>query len=128
MNAKQELLNTVNGTLQTIKCAYIDIRLSYDLYTHVRLPLGYSPSQYKEFLNALDFDYNNGYGSQELFGTVWLTNDIWVERGEYDGSEWWSVKKLPNIPKELLDKDAPTSYTDQPTEEDYFDDDASYCE
>lgn len=102
MNAKQELLDKLNETFLSIKCASIDIEISYDVVKHIRLPLNYSPEQYEEFLSALDVEYDSGYGGQELFGRVWLTQDVWLERHEYDGSEWWTVKKLPNIHKELL--------------------------
>lgn len=49
-----------------------------------------------EFLEALDsMDYDNGYGSQHLFGTIVFKDGTWLERGEYDGSEWWEHRKLP---------------------------------
>ena len=44
-------------------------------------------------LATLDFEYDNGYGSQELFGEIIFKDGSWLERGEYDGSEWWSYKK-----------------------------------
>ena len=48
------------------------------------------------FLEALaSIDYDEGYGSQELFGTIVLKDGTWYERGEYDGSEWWEHHKLP---------------------------------
>ena len=53
------------------------------------------------FINNLDFEYNNGFGSQELFGTVWFNDNTWLERKEYDGSEWWIHCKRPQIPEEL---------------------------
>lgn len=105
MNAKQELLDKMDETFLSIKCASIDIEITYGVTKQIRLPLDYSPEQYNDFLSALDIEYNNGFGGQELFGRVWLTNDAWLERGEYDGSEWWNVKTLPNIHKELFNKD-----------------------
>lgn len=122
MNAKQELLSKLSEAFLSIKCASIDIEITYGVVKHVRLPLNYSPDQYAEFLSALDIEYDAGYGGQQLFGRVWLTQDVWLERHEYDGSEWWTVKKLPAIHKELFDKNIVISYTDQPTEEEeYFD-------
>lgn len=41
-------------------------------------------------------DYNSGYGSPKVaqdlvvVGATW-----WLERGEYDGSEWWEYKSMP---------------------------------
>ena len=40
--------------------------------------------------------YDSGYGSQKLFGTIVFKNSAWLERGEYDGSEWWQFKKMPS--------------------------------
>lgn len=48
------------------------------------------------FLEDLaSINYDNGYGGQELFGTIVLKDGTWLERGEYDGSEWWEHRKLP---------------------------------
>lgn len=48
------------------------------------------------FLEALaSINYDNGYGGQELFGTIVFKDNTWLERGEYDGSEWWERHKLP---------------------------------
>ena len=48
------------------------------------------------FLETLSsIDYDNGYGGQELFGTIVFKDGTWLERGEYDGSEWWEHRKLP---------------------------------
>jgi hypothetical protein len=46
-------------------------------------------------LMILDFEYDNGYGGQELFGYVVFKDNTWLERGEYDGSEWWEYQKCP---------------------------------
>jgi hypothetical protein len=42
--------------------------------------------------------YDSGYGGQELFGIIWLKGKDWLEREEYDGSEWWTYKTRPTIP------------------------------
>lgn len=48
------------------------------------------------FLESLAaINYDNGYGGQELFGTIVYKDGTWLERGEYDGSEWWEHRKLP---------------------------------
>jgi hypothetical protein len=46
-------------------------------------------------LMVLDFEYDNGFGGQELFGYVIFKDNTWLERGEYDGSEWWKYQKFP---------------------------------
>ena len=40
------------------------------------------------------FQYNAGYGSQELYGTIYLTESRWFERHEYDGCESWVLKQF----------------------------------
>ena len=44
-----------------------------------------------ETLNVKEYD--NGYGSQELFGLIIMKDNSWFERAEYDGSEWWEHKR-----------------------------------
>lgn len=67
----------------------------------ILLKVGYTTEEYNAFLNELDFDYDAGYGGQELYGTIWLTDGTWFTRGEYDGSEWWDFNSLPEIPEDL---------------------------
>ena len=55
-----------------------------------------------KFFTSLDYEYDNGWGGQELYGTVWLADGTWLSRGEYDGSEWWQHNRVPEIPKELI--------------------------
>jgi hypothetical protein len=63
---------------------------------------------WEDFANLANFEYDNGYGGNEIDGSlkvVW--QDWWLERGEYDGSEWWEFKTLPSRPlmKELRASD-----------------------
>jgi len=96
LNAKQELLNAIKKTAK-IKCASI-----WGEKNEAVLKLDYTSDDYNEFLKALDFNYDNGYGGQELFGTVWLEDGTWLSRGEYDGSEWWEHNAVPPIPSECI--------------------------
>jgi len=118
MNAKTEFLELI-GT-KKVKCAEINyvrdgwrIREDYvrdgwrireereRLNTEHSLKVGYSPQELIEFLDSLDFDYDDGYGTQELFGTVWFEMREWAERCEDEGHEWWEIKSYPQIPKNL---------------------------
>ena len=58
----------------------------------------YTEQEYNEFLKQLDFLYDDGYGTQYLFGTIWYDDDSWSERHEYDGSECWEYKSPSPIP------------------------------
>ena len=92
LNAKKELLEVIpEGT--KIKCAIVNKHL---------LKVGYTEDEFEDFLNLLDFKYNNGYGGQNLYGAVWLEDGTWLDRGEYDGSEWWEHIVMPEIPRELM--------------------------
>jgi hypothetical protein len=51
-----------------------------------------------DVLSKLDFEYDSGFGGQELYGFIWYTDGTWSERGEYDGSEWWEHKQCPALP------------------------------
>jgi hypothetical protein len=106
MNAKQEFLRLIEG--KNVLCAEIR-RL--DSWTKdddgeedkvFSLSVGYTENDWDDFIESLDFHYDNGYGLQEVDGTIWFTDNSWAERDEYDGSEWWAVKKRPNIPAALI--------------------------
>ena len=103
MNAKNELLNYVSE--ERIRCAFITYNPSCEYKDEQILILKdkHSEKDLKAFLDKLSFEYDAGYGLQHLCGTVWLKDDSWMERREYDGSEWWEHKVLPTIPKECLD-------------------------
>jgi hypothetical protein len=101
-NAKEELLKLLEGRAK-VKCATITNGDEWDEdKKDIILKVGYSETEYSDFLKQLDFDYDSGYGGQNLFGTVWMEDGTWCTRGEYDGSEWWEHNQLPEIPSELL--------------------------
>jgi hypothetical protein len=110
MNAKKELLGFLDGKAN-IKCASISNGEEfYEFYEEgcnedrkdFTLKVDFSESEYNKFLDQLDFNYDSGYGGQNLFGTIWLADGTWCTRGEYDGSEWWIHNTMPAIPKELI--------------------------
>lgn len=101
-NAKTELLEELSKGL-VLKCATITFDKNYGRNAkEINLKVGYSQEEYQAFLALLDFEYDGGFGGQELYGTCWLTNETWLSRGEYDGSEWWEHNELPTIPESLL--------------------------
>lgn len=86
----------------SIKCAYI--RHAHDCEDGGKiflLKVRHTKDDYEEFLKSLDFEYDAGFGCQELFGYIWLNDGTWYERHEYDGSENWEYKSMPPIPNEL---------------------------
>lgn len=98
MNAKKEFLEATLAF--SVICAQIRIEHRYDDNTVFTLNQDYTEEELNEFLNNLDFEYDNGYGIQHLFGTIWCKNNIWFRRHEYDGAECWEYHKYPNLPEE----------------------------
>lgn len=45
---------------------------------------------------AKSYNYDEGFGGAEVNKTLRIVfyDDSFLERGEYDGSEWWEYKKL----------------------------------
>jgi hypothetical protein len=51
---------------------------------------------WEDFEKISDINYDSGYGSNEIISDlVVVGNNWWLERGEYDGSEWWNFKTTP---------------------------------
>lgn len=45
--------------------------------------------------------YDAGYGAQKVAKDLLVVGEYWwLERHEYDGSEWWEYKEMPNMPEE----------------------------
>lgn len=54
----------------------------------------------KKFFNSIDFEYDGGFGSNTISLSLVIVGDNWwLERGEYDGSEWWNFKTIPRLSK-----------------------------
>ncbi len=69
-----------------------------------------------DFASRANFEYNSSYGSNEVAAAlVVVGDDWWLERGEYDGSEWWEFKTVPTMSpnaKELPDSLAVVGFQD----------------
>ena len=60
---------------------------------------GYTISK-SQFLELANRNYDDGYGGQEVNRHLLVVGeDFWLERNEYDGSEWWEYKRHPIQPK-----------------------------
>lgn len=126
-NALDEMLRVLseNKIFTTqIKCAVIGYTRNYGILNFVEqilnnalyddeplfskraiLPENWDNNQWLRFLEDMRFTYDNGFGSQELYGYIWFNDGSWLERAEYDGSEWWEYKTTPEIPDLLRVKD-----------------------
>ena len=98
MNAKEEFLEVTKG-LQ-VKCCQICFMCEENAGV-IKLPVNFSNEDYFNFLEAINKDYDDGFGCQNLFGTIWLKDGMYIDRHEYDGSEEWVIRKVPEIPDYL---------------------------
>ena len=52
----------------------------------------------EEFIKLADVEYDESYGAPEVATDLYLIGeDFWLERWEYDGSEGWEFKQMPEI-------------------------------
>ena len=119
VNAREEFLNIFkrykNLNPLSVKCAVIgynpdsmvdldvdDIINGKDCIRRAILPIGWKNNNWDRFLQDLNFNYDDGYGSQELYGIVWFKDGSWFKREEEDGLEWWVYTSVPQIPDEML--------------------------
>lgn len=96
INLYDETIKAINGR----KIAYAKIKVHNDIFgddvKYINLKPNHTYSEGGEFYNSLrNINYDNGYGSQYIFGFVVFTDGTWIERKEYDGSEWWGSKRCP---------------------------------
>lgn len=106
-NAKEEFLRATSDC--KIIAAYVELN-SYledigDDNDRGRLKPLYTKKDYDNFLNFLDQEYDNGFGGQNLYGTIYCEDGIWLDRGEYDGSEWWQEHQYPNMKEHFKGSD-----------------------
>lgn len=58
---------------------------------------------WENFANIANVNYYNGFGGQEVAVDLLIVGDNWwMERHEYDGSEWWEFKQLPTKPQKPM--------------------------
>lgn len=65
----------------------------------------YYKTTWDDFASIANFNYDNGYGGNEIEDSLYIVGDNWwLERGEYDGSEWWEFKTTPKCESEWFTK------------------------
>lgn len=89
-NAKNEFLGHIERKGKVV-CA----RIERNSTRHI-LREKYTKEDFDKFLDELDFEYDDGYGGQELFGII-LFKKSYSDRYEYDGSESWNNHKMPTV-------------------------------
>ena len=99
MNAKAEYLEHIKG--KDVLCASLRFEEWDDITRLFELKQNHTEQELETFLGMLDFEYDNGYGRQQLFGYIWYKDGTWSQRGKYIVSEWWEHMQVPEIPEEL---------------------------
>ena len=85
------LLNETRDILLSNNKTFDDVIFIGDRTTHTKMTV-------KDFLEHANVEYNGGYGIEEINTKLILVGkDFWLERHEYDGSEWWEYKSMPNV-------------------------------
>ena len=100
-NAKNEFLAMLEN-YETENCKLVAAEIDYEGKGMQKfsciLYADHTPAERELFLQKLDFNYDNLYGAQFLFGNAWFSDESWADRAEYDGSEWWRCYKRPPLP------------------------------
>ncbi len=82
-----------------VLCARVKAYDDDNTKVEATLRRGYTPAEYERFLNSLDYEYYSGYGaSHRIRGHVWFECGAWADRDEYDGAEWWALRRRPEPP------------------------------
>lgn len=55
----------------------------------------------EQFIELANVEYDDGFGAPEVATDLLVVGSgWWLERHEYDGSEWWEFKEEPKRPAE----------------------------
>lgn len=88
MNLREETLRILEKHNKTIK----DIKFICSCDENIPIEM---------FFIKADRKYDDGYGGIEVDPYLKIVgDDWWLERDEYDGSEWWNFKTMPPRPNE----------------------------
>ena len=67
--------------------------------------LEYGYITFEEFLGLSDFEYDKGYGAQQIASDLYVVGtNWWLSRHEYDGAEGWVFNTHPKQPEKHLGK------------------------
>jgi hypothetical protein len=100
MNCKEEFLNTIK-TKPKVIWSVVYARINVEKRIINILPPEYTDDDFKVFLDKFDFEYDNGYGLQMIYGYIVYADNSWSERFSYDGKECWSYKRTPEFSEDI---------------------------
>ena len=89
------MTNLLKETLRDIETAGKDVAQ----ITYIGSVSGDYSCTVAEFLVLANVEYDSGYGGQEVASDLIIKfrDGSWMERGEYDGSEWWNYQTSPEV-------------------------------
>lgn len=77
-----------------------------DYYDRKKNETFFYKNTWKNFRSKANFMYDAGFGGNEIpMDLIVVGKDFWLERHEYDGSEWWEFKTMPTEPEEIRELD-----------------------
>ncbi len=95
-NIKEELLRDISTSQEKL----IALRIILNKKTGrdvVSLPVGFALEDFNNAMEELNFEYDDNNDDELISGFVWLTNNAWLERADYDGISWWEKRQRPQI-------------------------------
>lgn len=64
---------------------------------------------WEDFKKIADTEYNSDFGRPQVVQDLMIVGeDWWLERGEYNGQEWWEYRELPKEPTDIIELKALT--------------------
>ena len=87
-------MNLLEETVEFLKKMGHSERTS--IYKVIFVTDGQKSCSWKKFKEQADLEYDESFGSNEInLNLKVVGKDWWLERHEYDGSEWWEFKTMP---------------------------------
>lgn len=93
------------GNVKFIRCEWMEYDYDLEYYKEDECYMSW-----EDFVSMANRFYDNGYGGTKVKDSLQIVGENWwLERHEYDGSEWWEFKSLPTRPEEYK-KFSPFNY------------------
>ena len=91
---------------ETIKCINANGKTINDILWVGNLK---AKTTWINFSKIADVEYDGGYGSPQVAEDLLIVGKgFWLERHEYDGSEWWEFKESISEPEDIIELKAVT--------------------
>lgn len=101
-NLKQETIEALAEKGYTPKDVEFVMVTRYPMYEE-EMPEEFELDM-ESFWEEADQRYDEDYGMPEVSPSLKVVGkDWWLERAEYDGSEWWEFKQTPTKPKKTIE-------------------------